>query len=654
MIKNAHRYILGIVLLALFLIGNWNAMRASSANAFNPYEPVVSENMSSWRQLASNIKPKGIRLATPIVIIPCCGSQQTGCEKLSLCLSILGPSCQIPGTFNARVKGGVAPYTFTVTDPNGIPVVTSPPSSEGAEVSVTFAVNKVGPYTVTVRDANGCRATCREQPRLGVSIEPISSLCISATFKASVSGGVAPYTFRVTDRDGIAIATSEPTTDGSRAFITFTATKTGGYLVTVTDANGCQGQDGVEGVACSSLTQSEWGKKKPKFNGEKRNKTIKRLFKESFAADAALNSLLVVGVPGERSVTFTQDSQGCIMDRLPASGSPAPLPSGLGNGLVNPNTCQTPSPLPLLNDKFQNGLLGQTIALTLNAGGLYDGGGLTPDALDFPALWHLVICNNMVTQRVLPGGDGKLGTRDDVADPGTDGLLGTQDDPTTTIIIPASVINAIAPGSTLEAIGKFTVPSALGPFTLPASSVARLLMLANLALAGETNLGGSNIADINAAVDGVNRAFDGGRFLIKCASGGPPANLQITFSPDPVQQDTTRSCSTTVPSWLFNATLNERNGVGVTITRFTWDFFDSNGNFLFTQTNTSEDFANFFNDCGPRTSRIAPNGRVCGGLCVGFGDRRSSASLIMTFQGTDDNGNQVSFASGRLILLGSG
>ncbi len=95
-------------------------------------------------------------------------------------------------------------------------------------------------------------------------------------------------------------------------------------------------------------------------------------------------------------------------------------------------------------------------------------------------------------------------------------LLGTQDDPKTTVSIPISVINAIASGSTLEQLGKFTIGSESSAEIIPAGTVGRLIMLANFALAGETNLGGASLADITAALNAVNSAFDGCRVVVSC------------------------------------------------------------------------------------------------------------------------------------------
>lgn len=616
----------------------------------------------SWTATLSSVSTKGmgtrlngIRLVAPQIpdCSDLCGSQQAGCQNLALRIcNISSAVCSRSGPASAFFGGGVAPYTLSVTDPDGNPVSTSP-QTEGV---VTFMATKPGPYTATVTDARGCRVTCSYQTRLiaAVQVPPCQR---GGTFRALVEGGTAPYSFIVTDINGNRVSTSAPTPPSNGiAFVTFTERQAGTHTVTVTDANGCQGKASGAVVPCSSLTQSEWGKNKPKFNGLKRAKTVRALFASSFRRTDGND--LTVGVPGLglRSVTFLDDAASCIIDRLPASGFPTSLPVGLGDVRVGADSCQTSPQLPLVADKFQNELLGQTIALTLNAGGTLDSGGLTTDFfgadyfLQLPlGLWSLLLCNNMSTQGALPGNDGLLGTQDDQLDPGPDGILGTQDDPKLAVTIPTPVLNTIALGSALELLGKFTVQVDNRKVTVPAGSVGRLLMLANFALAGEPNLGGASLADINSAVDAINRAFDQGRFLINCACPSC-ADLQINFNPNPVPKSA-QSCRGSSPSWFYSATIMENAGIGINISRFTWDFYDSAGNLYLTQTNSSSDFAAFFNKCWPGGTRIPANGRACGSLCISAG-ALNSGSVIMTFFGADDNGNQVSFSSSRLVLLG--
>lgn len=614
--RNAPKFILGVGLTILLLSVSWS---------------VTASRLSKG---SSTMLP-GIRLVVPVIVCGSdCRSQQVGCENLRLNVCI--PSCFLPVLSSASVGGGTAPYTFNVTDPNGVSVsISSQVEKPAGTFGVTFSATKVGPYTTTVTDAKGCRATCSAQPRLDVSVSAVTSLCVSAVLRAAVMGGTAPYTFTVIDPNGNPVATSPTSHDiFTGTSVTFAANKAGRYSVNVTDAIGCSGQSSVAAVTCKTLTQDEWGKNKPKFNGQKRAKTIQRIFRDQVKK-------LVVGVEGERSITFSPDAATCTMERLPASGVPEALPPGLGDVQINSDTCLTSVPLPLLNDKFQNPLLGQTIALALNAGGVFDHGGLTPDSEDDndPALWHLVLCGNMVTQGVLPGGDGIFGTDDDIVD---------ANDPKLTVTIPTSVVNAIAAGSTLEALGKFSVRNGL--VTVAPGTVGRLQMLANFALAGEPNLGGASIADITAAVASVNKAFDGGRFLVGC-SGAGKANLQINFNPNPVPQDTANACGGSFPSWVINTTLRETSGVGVIIDRFTTYTYDTNGNLLFSSSVTGDHFADFFNFCNPHSNHIPAFGQACGLSCQSLGGL-GTGSVIMKFEGKDDNGQLVSFISDRLVLRG--
>jgi hypothetical protein len=673
----ALRLVLGVVLVALFFVAGWNSKAsrlslsadrnfkvAAIETPSNPTRRSYPGHNRSALQEQGTVKTDGIRLISAVDLCKSCFSEQTGCENLDLCVTVFpGPPCQIPGTFLASVAGGTGPYLFSVTDPNGNPVTTFP--FEESETQVTFTATKIGPYKVVATDAKGCRVTCSKQFHLDVVLE--APPCqVTGTFKVFVTGGTAPYSFSVTDPNGNPVPTSGPMFgDFGVVVATFVGARTGTYRVTVTDASGCQGEAEGQVYPCSTLTQSEWGKKKPKFNGEKRPKTIDRLFGQFH--DLQFRSVLPVGVPGagSRSVRFFDNAASCIRPRLPASGPIGSLPAGLGDAIIDPDTCQTSPPLPLVGDKFQNELLGQIIALTLNAGGTSDAGGLTPDSTDnsgnpfddgadafgFSGLWSLVLCTTMVTQAALPGSDGSLGTHDDLVDPGRDGILGTQDDPKATVTIPGSVINAIRDGSLLESLGKFTVHlNDRNSVTVLAGSVGRLLMLANLALAGETNLGGASLGEINAAVDAVNRAFDRCRFLISCGCQGC-ANLQIDFSPNPAPQSS-QACVGGRPAWFYSATVTETSGIGINISGFAWDFYDAAGNLTGTQTNTSSDFGNFFNQCGTASTRIPPHGRACALVCTNLGGR-NSGSVTMTFFGTDDNGNQVSFTSPRLVLLGS-
>jgi len=118
--------------------------------------------------------------------------------------------------------------------------------------------------------------------------------------------------------------------------------------------------------------------------------------------------------------------------------------------------------------------------------------------------------------------------------------------------------------------------------------------------------------------------------------------LSIWFEPNPVPFYTgDNPCYSGVNEWQYTAYLEEQGGVGVTIERFTWDFYDQNGQYLGQSESTSEDFAQWFKDCGEGSTYIPAKATVCGKLCAQLG-QRPSGSVAMTFYGTDDHGKKVS------------
>jgi hypothetical protein len=188
------------------------------------------------------------------------------------------------------------------------------------------------------------------------------------------------------------------------------------------------------GTYCT-LTMGAYGNPNGQWNGMNRVELITSLLAQG---------PLLLGEAG-RSLTIEPGAPGaqCIIDRLPANGRPAALPD-FGDQTLDPTSCQTDPALPIRNDRFQNVLLGQAIALSLN---------LRLDS----ELGGLVVCTQMTT---------------------TNGIF----------VVDSSVIEAM-----VEIGGGHGVES--------------LLALANRALAGgQTN--GVSLATISAAVDAVNRAFD--------------------------------------------------------------------------------------------------------------------------------------------------
>jgi len=195
-----------------------------------------------------------------------------------------------------------------------------------------------------------------------------------------------------------------------------------------------------------------------------------------------LTPSLVVGKLGVRSLTIAAGSSSLLQLRLPANGTPATLSNSGDQNLATATTATLPLTTP--KSKFANVLLGQTITLSLNV-------RLNASLLNF------TLIPTFCTEGVLPGPDGLLGTADD--------QLNASD--IMSFAIPASVLTALT-------------DAGLG---INDSTVKGLLELANRALAAQPT-GAASVADVNAAVDAINRGFDNCRVLVNCATSGVVAD----------------------------------------------------------------------------------------------------------------------------------
>lgn len=117
--------------------------------------------------------------------------------------------------------GGTAPYSFTIN--NG-----------ADQASNTFVNLGAGTYTIGIIDANGCSTTLTyvvtEPPALTVNMIPTMISCNGANdgmLTSQVSGGTSPYTYSL--NGGTAVNTPN-----------FNNLAAGTYMLTATDANGCQ------------------------------------------------------------------------------------------------------------------------------------------------------------------------------------------------------------------------------------------------------------------------------------------------------------------------------------------------------------------------------------------------------------------------------
>lgn len=130
------------------------------------------------------------------------------------------PTCNggIGSASVSGVSGGTGPYTYSW----------APSGGTSSTANVGF-----GSYTVTITDANGCTNTqsvAVTQPAAILATGTGNQVCpgTSASLFVAASGGTAPYTY---------LWSNGPTTTSQTMIAT--ASTTGVYTVTVTDANGC-------------------------------------------------------------------------------------------------------------------------------------------------------------------------------------------------------------------------------------------------------------------------------------------------------------------------------------------------------------------------------------------------------------------------------
>lgn len=155
------------------------------------------------------------------------GGGGTTCPTINVMAMPTNPTSGSNGSISATATGGVAPYTYSI---NG--------GAYGSNSNFTGLA--AGNYTISVKDANNCLGNSSQValsgsggtcPTIVVSGTPTrtSTTCATdATFAASASGGVAPYTY---SKDGTTFQTSA----------TISTLAVGTYTITAKDANGCTG-----------------------------------------------------------------------------------------------------------------------------------------------------------------------------------------------------------------------------------------------------------------------------------------------------------------------------------------------------------------------------------------------------------------------------
>lgn len=145
--------------------------------------------------------------------------------------------CTLISSLNLLVDNSSASYEVIWKNPA---MVTS---QLAYNVSYTPTVD--GTYTVQFIDTDGCVSNevsfdVSQEPNLGVTITGDGTdLCIGdeLALAVNITGGTAPYTYLWNQPDG------STSTDATLTFTLASASEFGMYTVTVTDANGCTGND---------------------------------------------------------------------------------------------------------------------------------------------------------------------------------------------------------------------------------------------------------------------------------------------------------------------------------------------------------------------------------------------------------------------------
>ncbi|MCZ7557018.1 MAG: immunoglobulin domain-containing protein [Bacteroidia bacterium] len=314
-----------------------------------------------------------------------------------------------------------------------------------SESTPSITVSASGSYSVIGTDANGCFATSAPvevlvQPLVTAGILSGSpSLCVGSSASFS-SNGTPGGVWSSADNT---VATVHPSSG------LVTAVGAGNTTISYTLTSGCGSPStasaSVQVNACATFCTSGQG-----YYGATSN-------------IALVNTLLpiTIGKPG-RSLTFEANQGSCLASKLPAGGPPSVLPSGIGDYSVGTSLCPTNTIIPLSSTgRFNNVLLGQTIALTLN-----------------------IRRDNLLAAFTLPA---SFCTRRDAQSP---------------IAGPYAI-----PGLVFTALSNLTLQHTAGG----------LLELANRALAGQSTAGAS-LSHINDAVTAINEAFDECRTVVSCAT----------------------------------------------------------------------------------------------------------------------------------------
>jgi len=154
---------------------------------------------------------------------------------------------------------------------------------------------------------------------------------------------------------------------------------------------------------------------------------------------------------------------------------------------------------------------------------------------------------------------------------------------------------------------------------------------------GELTGRGQGTATITATYQGASGTFS---VLVRAASeqaGG--ANLAISFKPDPVTGSRTAcpGLSLPPPTWTFTEVIAETAGVGFKLETITLNLYDENEKIIYLSSEPEEDY-------------FPPNSVFEEEFCTSL-FASGSGYYSDSWEGVDDRGNRLAFASRRLRLL---
>jgi hypothetical protein len=337
------------------------------------------------------------------------------------------------------------------------------------DTTISIIVKTAGPYSVIATSSSGCTRPASLNvvvyPKPTVAITGTLSFCPGSSTTLTASGAVS-YRWN---------------TGATTATLTVTAAGT--YTVTGTDANGCTNTASVT-VTADACLQVQACSYSQSFYGNPAGRACNGLSATNAVAVALSKGPLVVG-SGNKKITIQPNETVAILDKLPATGLVSSLPEGTvtvtdaaGSGYLR-------------NGKFNNELVGQTIALSLNT-------------RNSPELAAIRLSGTMFSTSESSG-----------------------------------CVNGVATGSAKSYRIPQNVLNCLGSN----NKVEDLLALANAALGGSVNNCGATLAEINEAVTAINEGFDQCRVLTGFSSPSAAATYINGFVtnayPNPFSSKTT-------------------------------------------------------------------------------------------------------------------